>query len=363
MEKLTITTSTKQYPLYIGEGLRFQLKQLLDEVQLTPSSVLVITDDVVAPLYLNEIKGGLSDIYTVYEYIIPSGEAAKSFQNYYEIQTFALSKGLDRHSLIIALGGGVVGDLAGFVAATFMRGIPFIQVPTTLLAHDSSVGGKVAVNHPLGKNMIGAFYQPEMVVYDIETLKSLPEKEWRSGFAEVMKHAFIWDAKFYEWLQENIISLEMIEGKIAEELLKRSISVKAEVVHEDEKETGIRAYLNFGHTLAHAIETELGYGKISHGEAVAIGMIFAMKLSERIFGIDLHVKKIEDWFMKYGYKTTIPNELSPSRLLSTMKKDKKAQSGAIRMVLIKQIGTVEMVTVAEKELLALLTEETGGDLE
>lgn len=362
MEQLTISTATKEYPLFIGEGIRFQLKQIIDQsIKKTPSSILIITDDVVSDLYLEDIKTGISEAFSIYEFIVSSGESAKSFQNYYDIQTFALENGLDRHSLVIALGGGVVGDLAGFVAATYMRGVPFIQVPTTLLAHDSSVGGKVAINHPLGKNMIGAFYQPEAVVYDIETLQSLPQKEWRSGYAEAMKHAFIWDKALYEWLKNNITSFADIKGKKAEDLLKRSISVKAAVVKLDEKETGIRAFLNFGHTLAHAIETELGYGKISHGEAVAIGMIFAMKLSERIFGIMLHIPVIEQWFKQYGFTTTIPQELKPTQLLATMKKDKKVEGGVIRMVLLKEIGTAEVVAVEEEQLRQLLAEEARGE--
>ena len=194
----------------------------------------------------------------------------------------ALDFKLDRHSLILALGGGAVGDLSGFVAATFMRGIPFIQIPTTILAHDSAVGGKVAINHPAGKNMIGAFYQPEAVVYDIDFLKSLPEHEIRSGFAEVIKHGLIQDPSFYHWLKENILSIDMmISDENLIHFLSRGVEIKSAIVEEDEKETGIRAYLNFGHTLGHAIEAELGYGKLTHGEAVVIGMLYALQLSEK----------------------------------------------------------------------------------
>lgn len=364
MKQLLIETSTKQYPVLLGENIRFELKEIIENtLNLDPSSVLIITDDCVAPLYLNDLKEALSSMKNVFEYIIPSGEASKSFQNYYDIHSFALENSLDRKSLVIALGGGVVGDLAGFVAATYMRGISFIQVPTTLLAHDSSVGGKVAINHPLGKNMIGAFYQPEAVVYDTATLMSLPEHEWRSGFAEVIKHGFIRSEQFYYWLQESIQSFSQISGQIAQELLRTSISVKAEIVKEDEKEANVRAYLNFGHTLAHAIEAKLGYGKITHGEAVVIGMLFAMKVSEKYYDIDLNVKEITKWLNKYNYQLEIPATLSVDDLIETMKKDKKSTNGEIHMVLIKKIGDVEVVSVSEELLKDILLKQATEGLD
>ncbi len=357
MIKLQIEAKTKQYPLYIGENLRFEVGNLLRNLlNNSVTSILIITDDHVSTLYLEDVKKSLADFPTIYEYIIPSGEASKSFQTYFDIQGFALEKGLDRRSLIIALGGGVVGDIAGFVAATFMRGIPFIQVPTTLLAHDSSVGGKVAINHPLGKNMIGAFYQPEAVIYDTNTLQTLPEHEWRSGFAEVLKHGFIWDQDFLRWLKENINSFSQIKGDLAEQILVKSISVKKAVVEEDETEKGIRAFLNFGHTLAHAIETNLGYGKITHGEAVAIGMIFALKVSEDYYKIDLDIPNITNWFKKYKYEVTVPSQLDVAELIEAMKKDKKSEEGIVRMVLLREIGKVEVVSVSEQRLKALLSE-------
>lgn len=292
--------------------------------------------------------------------MIPSGEASKSFQNYYEIQSFALEKGLDRKSLVIALGGGVVGDLAGFVAATYMRGIPFIQVPTTLLAHDSSVGGKVAINHPLGKNMIGAFYQPEAVIYDTATLLTLPDREWRSGLAEVIKHGFIRSQSFYDWLRDEIKSFSDVQGSRAQDLLRQSISIKATIVKEDEKEANVRAYLNFGHTLAHAIEAKLGYGKITHGEAVVIGMIFALKVSEQYYGIALDIKDILRWLKTYHYQLEIPSTLNIDDLIDAMKKDKKSANGKINMVLLKQIGDVELVSVPEDLLRQVLLNGASG---
>jgi len=363
MERLTIETTTKSYPVFIGEALRFQVGKLIEtELKLNPSATMIITDETVARLYLDDVKMSLANTSdNIFEFVIPSGEQSKSFELYYDIQSACLENGLDRKSLIIALGGGVVGDLAGFVAATFMRGIPFVQVPTTLLAHDSSVGGKVAINHPLGKNMIGAFHQPEAVIYDIDSLTSLPQKEWASGFAEVMKHAYIWDKELYDWLRETIQSFSQIEGKVATELLKRSISVKAAVVSKDEKETGIRAYLNFGHTLGHAIETGLGYGKMTHGEAVVIGMVFATVLSERIYGKSLDVQTMKSWFEQLQYQVGIPKELDAASLVKTMKKDKKAERGTIRMVLLKEIGEVELYPVPESTLFECLEEFMRGE--
>ncbi|WP_017728029.1 3-dehydroquinate synthase [Halalkalibacterium ligniniphilum] len=354
MTTLPIQTSSKTYDVVIKEGVRKTIGHYLQEKKIKPSSVLIITDDVVAKRYLADVKEGLIGSYPVYEAIVPSGEATKSFKYFDELLTRALEKSLDRKSLIIALGGGVIGDLAGFVAATFMRGIPFIQVPTTLLAHDSSVGGKVAINHPLGKNMIGAFHQPEAVLYDPETLSSLPEKEWRSGFAEVMKHGFICDKSFLSWLQEQIDDLQSVKGAVAEEMLARSIGVKAAIVAEDEKETGLRALLNFGHTLGHAIEANLGYGEMTHGEAVVIGMLFAMRVSEDRLAVRLPIQETELWFRGLGYETTIPKQLSSERLVETMKKDKKAEAGTLRMVLLKEVGEAFVDSVDETRIYELL---------
>ncbi|HHY73170.1 MAG TPA: 3-dehydroquinate synthase [Bacillus bacterium] len=356
MKALTITTASKTYPLYIGGGLRFDIQSFIHGLGSNFSSILIITDSHVEPLFLNDVKGSLSDFKNVYAYVVPSGEEAKSFSVFYDVLTFALEHELDRKSLVIALGGGVVGDLAGFVAATYMRGIPFIQMPTTLLAHDSSVGGKVAINHPLGKNMIGAFFQPEAVVYDTDMLLTLPEEEWRSGFAEVIKHALIWDKEFYEWLRAEIHSLADLRGDKLQYALAKGISVKAAVVGQDEKESGIRAFLNFGHTLAHAIEAELGYGTMSHGDAVAIGMLFAIRVSEQYYEKDLQLRAFREWFKQYKFPE-IPKTLDAEALLQLMKKDKKAQRGSLTFVLMKNIGEVETVKVADEFILDILKKE------
>ncbi len=346
-QSVIVSTKSKTYKVLIGEGLRHTLgKELRNVLPTSPSAIFVITDSNVAPHYLDDVVSSFGGELPVHTAAIPSGEASKSFSIFEELLTKALTFGLDRKAVVVALGGGVVGDIAGFVAATYMRGIRFVQVPTTLLAHDSSVGGKVAINHPLGKNMIGSFHQPEAVFYDIETLYTMPQTEWRSGFAEVMKHGFIRDEDFLHWLEREITSFEQIPIAELASVLKKSIAVKALIVSEDERETGVRAHLNLGHTLGHAIETELGYGILTHGEAVAIGILFALRVSEEMFQIDLHVARYEEWFQRLGYKTKVPKQLFVDDLLKTMAKDKKAEAGIIRMVLLEALGRA---TVAEVE--------------
>ncbi|WP_010284202.1 3-dehydroquinate synthase [Bacillus timonensis] len=355
MDKLTIATNSKTYPMYIGAEIISNLPKVLQDTCKKVSKVLVISDESVAALYLNRVLDILKQRFEEpLSFVIPAGESAKSFDVFYQCQTFALENGLDRSSVILALGGGVVGDLAGFVAATFMRGIPFIQIPTTLLAHDSAVGGKVAINHDFGKNMIGAFHQPNAVLYDIDLMKTLPKEELRSGFAEVIKHGLIGDREFYGWLTEEITSLDDLQGDKLQHAILKGVAVKAKVVSEDEQEKGLRAILNFGHTLGHAIEAESGYGKITHGDGVAIGMIFALKVSEIIFNINLSSEKIKEWFKLFEFPTTIPKELDKGRLLERMKHDKKATSGKVRMVLLKDIGETIVRDIDDEQLLILL---------
>ncbi len=357
MECVHIKAKSKQYPVLLGEHILDELHHVIDNMKPSVSSCLIVTDENIAPLYLDQVKQSIDG--TVYTYVVPNGEKEKSFENYYNIITFALEHRLDRNSLIVALGGGVIGDLAGFVAASFMRGIRFVQVPTTLLAHDSAVGGKVAVNHPLGKNMIGAFHQPEAVLYNLTFLETLPEMEWRSGFAEVIKHALIWDHDFYEWLRNEVPSLSALRGEKLQYALKVAIGVKASVVSADETEKGIRAFLNFGHTLGHAIESELGYGKMTHGDAISIGMRFAIMLSEQIYKKDLHYKQLENFFFSYGYPK-IP-KLSKENLIQKMKLDKKSNAGMIRMVLLREVGSVEVVSVSDEEISRVLDQFIDRD--
>lgn len=351
MDHLEIRTGNKVYPVKIGAGAIRFLGDYLKNTSYT--SVMVITDENVANLHLPYFKlhSGIGEFV---EKIVPSGESAKTFDVYYDCLSAALENKLDRKSLIIAFGGGAVGDLAGFVAATYMRGIRFIQVPTTILAHDSAVGGKVAINHPLGKNMIGAFHQPEAVIYDLDFIQTLPEMELRSGFAEVIKHALISDSEFYKRLTSELHSFKRLNTQQQKEFLSAGIMIKGAIVAEDEKETGVRAFLNFGHTLGHAIEAEAGYGKVTHGESVAIGMIFALQLSKKILGLSFQLQEFKDWLHSLSYRTSLPGGMSIQSLLSRMKQDKKSVGGNVRFVLLKEIGHPQLVEVEEETLLESL---------
>lgn len=344
MEQLLIETKSKTYPVYIGDVLG-ELVKFISSLNKKPTTILILTDDIVGEFYLEEVKELLHS-YHVVSHIIPSGEKSKSFERYFECQTVAIENNLDRDSLIIALGGGMIGDLAGFVASTYMRGIRFIQLPTTLLAHDSAVGGKVAINHPLGKNMIGSFYQPEAVIYHLPFLASLPYSELRSGFGEVIKHGYLSNESFLQWIDEKIRSLENIDIQTFTYIVTEGIKVKANIVSQDEKEKGIRAYLNFGHTLAHAIENELGYGAITHGDAVAIGMKFAMMISEEMLKVTLGIDKLSELLNRYHYPE-MPI-LNIDSLVEKMKLDKKSFGGKINMVLMRKIGEMEVVEVPEE---------------
>jgi 3-dehydroquinate synthase len=350
MKQLTIKTNSKTYPIFIGKDLYSKLGNVLEHQLDNITKVLIITDTQIGPIYLDKVKKALSNDIQLFQYIIPSGESYKSFDEYYKILTFALESGLDRKSAIIALGGGVIGDLSGFVAATYMRGIKFVQLPTTLLAHDSSVGGKVGINHPLGKNMIGAFYQPEAVIYDVGTLQTLSNREWRSGFAEVAKHGLISSSDLYHWLKESVNSTPITDDDLLAEIIKKAIQVKASIVEQDEKEAGIRAYLNFGHTLGHALEATLGYGTITHGEGVSIGMVFATKVSNEILNADLPVDEITGWFKQVSLPTEIPEQADITEIIKYMKRDKKSENGQINMVLLEQIGSPIMKAVGESYL-------------
>lgn len=347
MHELSVATSTHTYSVYIGEEIRHQLK---DFIQKDYSSIFIITDDQVANFYLDDVIRSLEGE-RVYHTVIRSGEASKNIDHYYKLQTVAMENRLDRSSLIIALGGGVVGDLAGFVAATFMRGIDYIQIPTTILAHDSSVGGKVAINHELGKNMIGSFYPPKAVIYDVNTLKSLSEHEVRSGYAELVKEAFIANKSFLKQIFET--DVQSVTNKQLMEHLFSGIQIKAEIVEKDEKESNIRKFLNFGHTLAHALETELGYGKITHGEAVAIGMLFALRVSEQTYNLTLPYESLYQWLKRNEYPLSL-YDVKVEHLIELMKSDKKASYEHIQMVLIKEVGKPEVVKLNDQELMEFL---------
>lgn len=350
MESMMIDTTDRSYPVYIGVGISDSWRKLIDQLQ-SYSKYFLITDETVSEHYLSSFIGVEKDISV---HVIPTGEKSKSMEEYGKCLTAMLEAELDRKSCVIALGGGVVGDLAGFAAATYMRGIDFIQVPTTLLAHDSSVGGKTGINHEYGKNLIGAFHQPAAVIYDVNFLRTLPNKEWRSGFSEVIKHAFIHDEDFLNWLMSRKKRVEAYTDDELQYIIKKGIRIKGNIVKEDEREKGIRAYLNFGHTLGHAIEAELGYGVITHGEAVAIGMIYAMKISEAYYSSDFRIHEIESWFSQVGLPTSIPKTLKPEKLIKRMKKDKKAENQSLSFVLLKEIGDPQRVTIDESLAMELL---------
>lgn len=343
MDIIDVQSSSHNYDIFLGDNLRYKLSEYITKDY---HSIMIITDEIVAELYLEDIRKNFTEKHII-ETVIPVGEQSKNIDLYYQLQSEALQGGLDRGSLIIALGGGVVGDLAGFVAATFLRGIDYIQIPTTILAHDSSVGGKVAINHELGKNLIGCFYPPQAVIYDVDTLKTLSAKQVRSGYAELVKEALIADEVYLNSvLESDLISLSNEKLK---EHLKEGIRVKASIVEADERESGVRMYLNLGHTLGHAIETELGYGKITHGEAVAIGLLFALYVSEKKYNIDLSYKLFHDWLLQNNYPIEL-FKIDSNQLIEKMQHDKKVVNKKIQMVLLKKIGEPCVTDISNDEI-------------
>ncbi|MEK3886033.1 3-dehydroquinate synthase [Bacillus sp. FSL K6-3431] len=341
--EVKINTSSKKYSVFIQSGAIRLIEKQLENKKYT--QLYIITDQTVGPMHLSTLMANLPDEIKTVVYQVPSGERAKQFSVYEECLVFALENGIDRNSCIIAFGGGVVGDVAGFVAGTYMRGIDFLQVPTTILAHDSAVGGKTAINLSLGKNMVGVFHQPEAVIYDIDFLKTLPESEVRSGLAEVVKHALIADPQLLVYLMENITNLTEITDDMFVYILGRGIEIKAAVVSEDEKETGLRAILNFGHTLGHAIESTAGYGKYTHGEAVMIGMVYALYVSKHELGLTYDIAQFVEWITKLGYDTKLPENLNFEQAFQAMQRDKKSLGNKPRFVLLADIGRPKLKEV------------------
>lgn len=346
MEKVHIDLGERSYPIVISEGLLEQA----DTWSALPkaATALVVTNDVVAPLYLNTLKQALSGQYSqVHEVVLPDGEAHKDWQTLNLIFDTLLQRGCDRKTVLFALGGGVVGDMTGFAAASYMRGVPFVQVPTTLLSQvDSSVGGKTAINHPLGKNMIGAFYQPQLVVCDLATLETLPARELSAGLGEIIKYGPIADMQFFDWLEQNMDGLLRRESGLLMHAVKRSVEIKAWVVGQDEKESGLRAILNFGHTFGHAIEAGMGYGNWLHGEGVAAGMVMAAELSQRLGMVDeSFVLRLRTLIERTGLPVcgaVIDEQDNAGRYLDLMRVDKKSEAGEIRFVLIDGHGKAVM---------------------
>ncbi|MGE8203277.1 3-dehydroquinate synthase [Heyndrickxia sp. NPDC080065] len=332
MNTINISTKSKNYNVYLGENILSKVEGLTNY-----SKLLIITNEDLKELHLDTLKKHLPNIET-HIYIAPNGESAKTSEVYNDCISFGINKGIDRKSMILAFGGGSIGDLAGFVAATYMRGLPFIQIPTTILAHDSAVGGKVAINHPLGKNMVGAFYQPEQVIFDTQFLSTLSDREIRSGFAEVVKHLLIADPHFLQKIMNEIRSLDDLTNNQLQSFLKRGIEIKANIVSMDETENDIRAHLNFGHTLGHALEAHLGYGNLPHGEAVMIGMIYALHLSKHIHHLEMPYEKFIHWIESLGYQWRIPKNIHFDSIFERMKKDKKSSGHTPVFILLKELG-------------------------
>lgn len=337
MKTLTVDLGDRAYPIHIGPGLLAEPDLLTPHI--TGRQVMVVTNETVAPLYLAQLQTALGD-YDHDAVILPDGEEFKNLDVLNRIFDRLLEKRFNRNCTLIALGGGVVGDMTGFAAASYQRGVNFIQVPTTLLAQvDSSVGGKTGVNHPLGKNMIGAFYQPQCVLADTGTLNTLDDRQLAAGMAEVIKYGLIRDVAFFDWLEQNMDVLNNRDTEALIWAIDRSCACKAEVVAADEREGGVRALLNFGHTFGHAIETGMGYGNWLHGEAVGAGMYLAADLSARegwITAVD--VSRIETLLKRARLPVGAPDSMTTQQFLDLMAVDKKVLDGGLRLVLLKAIG-------------------------
>jgi len=356
MQTLTVGLGERSYPIYIGSGL-LDRAELLQSV-LPRKRAAIVTNTTVAPLYLEKLRHTLQSIgVSSMPIILPDGEEYKNADTLNLIYDALLANRCERTTPLIALGGGVIGDMTGYAAATYLRGVPFIQIPTTLLAQvDSSVGGKTGINHPLGKNMIGAFYQPQLVLADTATLNTLPDNELAAGLAEVIKYGLIRDLPFFEWLEQNIDRLLARDTEALQYVIARSCQNKAEIVAADEyerdgRESGGRALLNLGHTFGHAIESGMGYGNWLHGEGVAAGTIMAADLSQRLGWIGAQdVARIRNLFERAGLPIVAPN-LGAEKYLEWMGLDKKVEGGKMRFVLLREIGRAVVYGDVPEELL------------
>ena len=351
MQTLTVGLEERSYPIHIGSGLLGQAELL--QPCLPRKRAAIVTNTTVAPLYLDKLRHTLQriDVSSV-PIILPDGEEYKNSATLNLIYDALLSNHCERSTPLIALGGGVVGDMTGYAAATYLRGVPFIQVPTTLLAQvDSSVGGKTGINHPLGKNMIGAFYQPQLVLADTDTLNTLPDNELSAGLAEVIKYGLIRDLPFLEWLEQNMDKLLARDNTALQYAIARSCRNKAEVVAADERESGERALLNLGHTFGHAIESGMGYGNWLHGEGVAAGIAMAADLSQRLGWISAQdVARIRN-LLKQARLPVVAPDLGTGKYLELMELDKKVEDGKMRFVLLRKVGRAVVSGDVPPELL------------
>ncbi|WP_426101876.1 bifunctional shikimate kinase/3-dehydroquinate synthase AroKB [Massilia sp. TSP1-1-2] len=351
---LHVDLGERSYPISIGAGLLADPSLLAQHI--VGRKVAIVTNTTVAPLYLEQVAAPLRAAgHEVHAIVLPDGEEHKNWASLMQVFDALLANKCDRKTTMVALGGGVIGDLTGFAAASYMRGVPFVQIPTTLLSQvDSSVGGKTGLNHPLGKNMIGAFYQPRAVLADTATLATLPARELSAGLAEVIKHGAIIDAAFFDWIEQNVGALMAREPQALAHAISRSCEIKADVVRQDEREGGLRAILNFGHTFGHAIEAGLGYGQWLHGEAVGCGMVMAADLSHRAGLVDFAtVARMRALVAAAGLPTEAP-DLGTERWLELMEVDKKNEGGAIKFILMKPLGSPSIQGVPQALLLATL---------
>ncbi len=349
METLQVSLGERSYPILIGSGLLSASDVLAKFIRAR--QVLIVTNEIVAPLYLDKLETAIA-AKEQHALILPDGETSKSLQTFATIIDALLEHGFHRDACLVALGGGVVGDIGGFAASCYQRGIDYIQVPTTLLAQvDSSVGGKTAVNHPKAKNMIGAFYQPICVLADTDTLKSLPPREFSAGLAEVIKHSLILDRDFFDWLEERMDDVIALDSASLSLVVRRNCELKAAIVAEDEREHGRRALLNLGHTFGHALESLGDYGQWLHGEAVSIGIALAARTSAQLGWIDAaDCDRIEALLERAGLPVNAP-DIGVDRLLKRMRMDKKASAEGLKLVLIKQIGEGVITPSPEEDVL------------
>ncbi len=356
MKKLHIDLADRSYDILIGQNLFARLSEITPAISQLKRAVIV-THPSIHKLYGSVLEAGLQSAGLQTRFVdIPEGEASKTLQSAQGVYDHLMEHHSDRNTLMVALGGGVIGDLTGFIAATYQRGVPYLQVPTTLLSQgDSSVGGKTAVNHPLGKNMIGAFYQPRAVIIDLDTLKTLPSDEFRAGMAEIIKYGVIEDPGLFAYLEANADRIIDQDIECLEHIVETSCAIKTKVVERDETESNYRMVLNYGHTLGHAIEALTGYTRYKHGEAVAIGMVAAARLSHQMGYCDAGVgDRIATLVQRFGLPDQIP-DFTTREYIETMYRDKKAREKQIRFILVKEIGTVDIIdAVPETELERLL---------
>jgi 3-dehydroquinate synthase len=352
---LVVALAERSYPIHIGAALLTEIGHLLPNMR--SGRAIIVTNPVVAAHHLDRLQKGLERADMHHDVIVvPDGEAHKDWATLYDVHTRLLELKAERSTTLIALGGGVIGDLAGFAAATYQRGMPLVQIPTTLLAQvDSSVGGKTAVNHPLGKNMIGAFYQPSAVIIDSATLSTLPDREYASGLAEVVKYGAIRSPELFAWLESNVDPLLKRDEATLAQAIHESCRIKAEIVAADERETGERTLLNFGHTFGHAIEVGTGYGAWLHGEAVAAGMVLAGELSVRVTGMPpAENERLRQLLSRFGLPVQAPS-LGVDRYLELMARDKKVDAGKLRLVLLEALGRATIrIDISRSALRALL---------